>query len=72
MGAQERSHLTDAGTACGLGARDHSMCLCSLALGTMPLTAMAGMRPSVWGQGTQEPSPFTSGTNPNDGECEQA
>lgn len=48
-GAQERSHLTDIGTACGLGTRNHSTSLCSPVLGTMPLTAIIGMRPAVSG-----------------------
>jgi hypothetical protein len=52
-GAQERSHLTDIGTACGLGTRNHSTSLCSPVLGTMPLTAITGMRPAVWGGATQ-------------------
>jgi hypothetical protein len=46
-GAQERLHLTDAGTVCGLGAGDHSMRLCNPELGTMPPTAIAGMRPAL-------------------------
>lgn len=66
-GAQERSYLTDIGTACGLETRNHSTSLCSLVLGTMPLTAIIGRRPAVWGGVTQTLSPALVGQFPGVG-----
>lgn len=68
-GAQERSHLTDIGTACGLGTRNHSTSLCSLILGTMLLRDIIGMSPAVW-SGVTGPAPCTDGTIPSGRSCD--